>query len=167
MPTDRPTAPAVRPFAPQDLPQMTALWNDVVAAGCYFPQKVPLAAAEAGDFFAAQSFTGVAELNGRVVGLYILHPNGIGHCAVTANASYAVDAGCRGQHLGELLVRHSLQKARELGFVGLQFNAVVCTNAPAISLYKKLGFTQLGTCKNGYRLNDGRCVDLLLFHHPL
>ena len=61
----------------------------------------------------------------------------------------------RGQRIGELLVRDCIDRARELGFRILQFNAVVATNERALSLYAKLGFTQLGTIPNGFRLDDG------------
>ena len=49
------------------------------------------------------------------IGLYILHPNNIGRCGHLSNASYAVKKGQRGLHIGEKLVRHSLQKGRGLG----------------------------------------------------
>ena len=32
----------VRPYAPQDLPEMIALWNEVVEEGIAFPQEEPL-----------------------------------------------------------------------------------------------------------------------------
>ena len=68
----------VRAYALSDLPEMTAIWNEVVQAGRAFPQDEPLSPQEAAAFFGSQSFTGIAELDGRVAGLYILHPNDIG-----------------------------------------------------------------------------------------
>jgi len=38
-------------------------------------------------FFASQSYCGVAEDEGKVVGLYILHPNNVGRCGHICNAS--------------------------------------------------------------------------------
>ena len=91
-------------------------------------------------FFRAQSFTAIArdiEKN-SIVGLYILHPNNIGRCGHLANASYAVDSRYRGQHIGELLVKHCIAKAGELGFRILQFNAVVATNVQVTAIRKSL-----------------------------
>ena len=109
------------------------IWNQVVEDGVAFPQT-ELLTEETGDlFFKEQSYTGL-----HVAGLYILHPNNIGRCGHICNASYAVRRDMRGQQIGEALVRHCLQKAKELGFKILQFNAVVASNTPALNLYKKL-----------------------------
>ena len=70
---------------------------------------------EMAGFARQQSFVGVAREGATPVGLYILHPNGIGRKSHIANASYAVDADHRGCGIGKALVAHSLQKAKELG----------------------------------------------------
>ena len=110
----------VRKFTDADLPAMTAIWNGIVEEGNSFPQDRPFTEEEAREFFAAQSFTGVAEADGKVLGLYILHPNNAGRCGHIANASYGVSSGTRGLGVGEKLVRHSLEMCPACGFVGLQ-----------------------------------------------
>ena len=95
------------------------------------------------------------------MGLYILHPNNVGRCGHICNASYAVRRDCRGQHIGELLVRHSMAKGRALGFRILQFNAVVKSNAPALALYAKIGFTPLGVIPGGFLAKDGTYEDIV------
>lgn len=157
----------IRKFEEKDLRTMTEIWNAVVEEGHAFPQKNLLSLTEAEAFFAAQSFTGVAEENGEVLGLYILHPNNIGRCGHLANASYAVRSGMRGKHIGEMLVKHSLQKGKELGFRILQFNAVVSSNASAIHLYEKLGFVRLGSVPGGFLNKDDVYEDIILFYHSL
>lgn len=42
-------------------------------------------------FFESQSYTGVADDDGQIVGLYILHPNNVGRCGHICIASYAVN----------------------------------------------------------------------------
>lgn len=78
-----------RPYREEDLPAMAEIWNEVVEAGNAFPQTEPLTLEEARSFFAEQSHTAVATVNGRIRGLYILHPNNIGRCGHVANASFA------------------------------------------------------------------------------
>lgn len=153
----------VRGFLPKDINAMTRIWNEIVEQGEAFPQEEALTIDTGMTFFASQSHTGVAEDDetGEIVGLYILHPNNIGRCGHIANASYAVASECRGKHIGEALVTDCLRKCRELGFGVLQFNAVVSTNAPALALYKKLGFTQLGTIPEGFRRKDGSFADII------
>ena len=61
----------IRAYRPGDLSQMTAIWNHVVEEGNAFPQLNPLCFEEAAAFFGGQSFTGVAEWEGEIAGLYI------------------------------------------------------------------------------------------------
>lgn len=153
----------LRPIEKADLPQAAAVWNEVVAAGDSFPGDQILSEDEAWEMFDAQTQTVCAVKDGEVVGVYILHPNNIGRCAHIANASYAVKAGLRGQGIGRLLVEDCLARAKENGFRGLQFNAVVASNTAAIALYLKLGFKVLGTVTGGYRDKDGHYGDTLIF----
>ncbi len=157
----------IRQYQAADLPQMKQIWNRVVEDGIAFPQTEILDDNRAGAFFAEQSYTGVAEDNSEIVGLYILHPNNIGRCGHIANSSYAVKNGQRGRHIGEHLVKHSMATAASLNFRLLQFNAVVATNKGAIHLYEKLGFTQLGTIPGGFRMDDGHYEDIIPFYIEL
>lgn len=153
----------IRAYLEQDITDAIAIWNRVVEDGIAFPQTEPLTKESGNTFFQEQSFTGIAydSDSGKIVGLYILHPNNVGRCGHICNASYAVDAALRGQHIGELLVTHCMKQARIQGFKILQFNAVVKTNTGALHLYKKLGFTQLGIIPNGFLMKDGTYEDII------
>ncbi len=157
----------VRPYRQEDLPVMIRIWNEVVEEGIAFPQENCLGEAEGAAFFASQSFCGVAEEDGCVRGLYILHPNNVGRCGHIGNASYAVDSRFRGLHLGEQLVLHCLSEARRIGFRLLQFNAVVESNIHARHLYERLGFVPLGTIPEGFRMKDGHFENICLYYYQL
>lgn len=145
----------VREYTQKDLKEMIRIWNEVVEDGIAFPQEECLDLESGAAFFEAQSYTGVAEIQGEIKGLYILHPNNVGRCGHICNASYAVSADSRGLHIGEALVLDCLSMAASLGFRVLQFNAVVESNIHARHLYERLGFTQLGTIPGGFRRKDG------------
>ena len=49
----------------------------------------------------------------------------------------------------------------------LQFNAVVKSNASALHLYEKLGFTQLGVIPGGFLMKDGSYEDIIPHYHVL
>lgn len=51
----------VERYTPDDLPALTAVWNEVVREGVAFPQLEELTPETAGEFFAAQDFTAVAK----------------------------------------------------------------------------------------------------------
>ena len=64
----------VRKYTDQDLDEIIRIWNEVVEEGIAFPQEEKLDLESGADFFASQSYTGVAEEDGKIYGLYILHP---------------------------------------------------------------------------------------------
>ena len=157
----------VRKYTEADVKDMVRIWNEVVEDGIAFPQEELLTEKTGAEFFGQQSYCGVAEEDGKVVGLYILHPNNVGRCGHICNASYAVDSTCRGKHLGEQLVKDCLNQAKEIGFKVLQFNAVVESNIHARHLYERLGFKQLGTIPGGFRMKEGHYENICPYYKEL
>ena len=157
----------IRGYSQDDMPDLIQIWNEVVEEGIAFPQEEYLTMETGTIFFASQSYTGVAEEDGIILGLYILPPNNVGRCGHICNASYAVASGARGRHIGEKLVLDCLQKGRELNFRVLQFNVVVENNIHARHLYERLGFTQLGTIPGGFRMKDGHYENICPYYHEL
>lgn len=156
----------IKAYEEDDVRDMIAVWNEVVEEGVAFPQEEFLTERTGRTFFAEQSYCGVAkeQETGKILGLYILHPNNIGRCGHIANASYAVASASRGLHIGEMLVKDCIAKAHELGFRILQFNAVVATNVHARHLYERVGFRQLGTIPGGFRMKDGHFEDICPYY---
>ena len=157
----------VRKYTEADLPDMIRIWNEVVEDGIAFPQEETLSLSSGMEFFSSQSYCGVAVADGKICGLYILHPNNVGRCGHICNASYAVSSDARGKHIGEQLVKDCLQKGKELGFRVLQFNAVVESNVHARHLYERLGFKQLGTIPGGFRMKDGHYENICPYYREL
>ena len=157
----------IREYMQKDMSDMIRIWNEVVEEGVAFPQEECLDMETGAAFFASQSHTGVAEEDGTVLGLYILHPNNVGRCGHICNASYAVSADARGLHIGEQLVLDSLKTGKDIGFRVLQFNAVVESNTHARHLYERLGFKQLGTIPGGFRMKDGHYENICPYYHEL
>ncbi len=157
---------SVREYTPDDIAAMRDIWNEVVLQKNAFPQIEPLGN-DAADFFYSQSFCGVAEENGELLGMYILHPNNVGRCGHICNASYAVKSSARGKGAGRALVTDCISRAKSIGFRILQFNAVVASNASAIALYEKLGFERVGTVKGGFLNGSGEYEDIIIFCYYL
>lgn len=158
----------IRKYEVRDVPAMVRIWNQVVREGVAFPQEEELGLADGARFFAAQTYSAVADDGqGSVMGLYILHPNNIGRVGHIANASYAVDSASRGEHIGERLVSDSLAQAKGHGFRILQFNAVVASNVHALHLYTRLGFADLGIIPGGFKDKDGAYQDIHVMYHTL
>lgn len=153
----------IKGFSKEDIKEVNAIWNKVVEDGNAFPQEIPFDEKSGIEFFSSQTFTGVAydDETDEIVGVYILHPNFIGRCSHICNTSYAVKAGKRGLGIGKLIVTDSMERARENGFKILQLNAVIASNTPALSLYKKLGLTPLGVIKDAFRNKNGEYEDII------
>lgn len=159
----------MREYEEKDIIDMTEIWNEVVEEGIAFPQEEYLTCESGAAFFAEQTYTGVAAdaVTDKVYGLYILHPNNIGRCGHICNASYAVKSEKRGLHIGESLVLDSIEKGRRYGFSVMQFNAVVATNIHARHLYERVGFVQLGTIPEGFRMKNGHYEDICPYYYTL
>lgn len=159
----------VEKYSAEDIKSMIEIWNEVVEDGIAFPQEEVLDSKTGETFFQSQDYCGVARSldTNEILGLYILHPNNVGRCGHICNASYAVKKKSRGLHIGEKLVMDCLIQAKLHHYGVLQFNAVVESNRSARHLYEKLGFIQLGTIPNGFRMKDGQYANICPYYHEL
>ena len=113
--------------------------------------------------FCGAVLTGIAYSveTGETVGLYILHPNNVGRCGTSATRATRSKAACAENTSAKCWCATAWSRRKTLGFGILQFNAVVKSNLPALQLYKKLGFVQLGTIPGGFRMPDGGYADII------
>lgn len=118
-------------------------------------------------WFASYMHTYVYEENHKILGTYIVKPNQIDLGSHIANASYMVHSSTQGQGIGRKLCEHSLKLAKDLGFIGMQFNIVVSTNEVAVKLWQKLGFEIIGTTPNGFRHSSLGLVDTFIMYKDL
>lgn len=158
----------IRPDMPTDADPLWAILHAVIAAGdtYAFPLDMPRADALAA-WHPPGSHTFVAERHGRLLGTYVLKPNQPGLGRHVANCGYMVAPEARGQGLGAALCRHSLDAARAVGFLAMQFNAVVSTNTGAIALWQRSGFAIVGTVPLAFRHPTRGLVDIHVMHRLL
>lgn len=93
----------------------------------------------------------VKDENDQVLGAYYLKANAAGPGDHICNCGYMVTPAARGKGVARAMCEHSQQQARTLGFLAMQYNAVVATNEIAVALWQKLGFRIVGTVPNAYR----------------
>lgn len=105
-------------------------------------------------WFADYMDTFVAVENDEIFGTYIIKPNQIDLGNHIANCSYMVNPKYQGRGIGKLLCEHSINFAKDKGYVGIQFNIVVSTNEAAVKLWQKFGFQIIGTTPKGFRHKD-------------
>ena len=119
-------------------------------------------------WFADNMDTFVAVDNsGKIVGSYYVKPNQPGLGSHIANGGYMVHSEEKGKGIGRLLCQHSIDFAREKGYLGMQFNMVISTNASAVKLWKSFGFSIIGTIPQAFRHQKLGLVDAYIMYKSL
>jgi L-amino acid N-acyltransferase YncA len=160
---------AFHPATESDWPAIWPIWHDIVAAGDTYTYDPATGSEQAQQMWlpSGRDETWLVELDGAAVGTYHLSPNQSGPGAHVANASYMVGSAARGHGVGRAMVEHSLVRAAESGYRGIQFNAVASSNVNAVKLYHDLGFATIGTVPGGFRHPEQGFVDLLIMYRSL
>jgi L-amino acid N-acyltransferase YncA len=109
----------------------------------------------------------VAEQDGRVVGTYYVCANQRGGGAHVANCGYTTDPEVRGRGIARAMAEHWLDEARRRGFLAMQFNFVVSTNASAVRLWQSLCFTIVGRLPGAFQHPQLGYVDALVMFRKL
>jgi Acetyltransferases len=109
----------------------------------------------------------VAIHNGQIAGTYFIKPNQPGLGSHICNAGYVISSKLRGEGIGRALCEHSLKEAVRLGFRGMQYNFVVSTNKVAVELWKKCGFTIVGTLPKAFNHKEKGFVDAYVMYQWL
>jgi len=109
----------------------------------------------------------VAEQEGTVVGSYFLRANQAGGGDHVANCAYMVSPQATGRGIAQAMCEHSLKRARERGFLAMQFNFVVSSNERAVKLWDRAGFQVVGRLPKAFRHPSLGLVDVLVMHRPL
>jgi GNAT superfamily N-acetyltransferase len=91
-----------------------------------------------------------ASEEGTVLGSAKMGPNRPGRGSHIATASFMVAPEAQGRGVGRALGAEAIRWAREQGYLGMQFNAVVETNAAAVHLWQSLGFVIMTTIPEAF-----------------
>ena len=103
----------------------------------------------------------------EIVGTYYIKPNQPKLGSHVCNCGYIVSKKATGKGIASRMCVHSQQKAVKLGFVAMQYNLVVSTNANAIHLWEKHGFNVVGTLPEAFRHTQLGLVDALVMYKKL
>lgn len=109
----------------------------------------------------------IAEVDGELAGAAVLYANNpqnrLRHRCCVDITLYQRFCGIG---IGTALLRELLAAARSAGYEQAELE-VVSVNAPAIALYKKLGFEAVGTMPRALKYGDGTYADFLLMVRQL
>ena len=108
----------------------------------------------------------VAE-DGAVVGTYYMRANQRGGGDHVANCAFMTAASAAGRGVASAMCAHALQYAAAAGYVAMQFNFVVSTNARAVALWRRFGFEIVGRLPEAFRHPKLGLVDALVMYRRL
>jgi GNAT superfamily N-acetyltransferase len=143
----------LRDATPGDLPAIARFFRAIVSAGETYAYPEDLDDRGIADLWMERppGRCIVAEdERARVVGSAKIGPNRPGRGSHIATASFMVDPAAHGRGIGRALGEEAIRWARERGFAGMQFNAVVETNAAAVRLWQALGFAIMTTIPEAF-----------------
>ena len=159
----------IRPFQETDWPSVWSLLHTTFQSGdtlANSPQSTEAETQQAWVELPAATFVACAP-DGQVVGSYILKPNQPGLGSHVCNCGYVVATDAQGQGIASMMCVHSQVQALSMGFLAMQFNLVVSTNERAVHLWKKLGFSVIGTLPRAFRHQRLGLVDALVMYKEL
>ena len=103
----------------------------------------------------------------KVLGTYYLRANQQGGGSHVCNCGYMTAPEAEGRGVASAMCEHSLQRARERGFLAMQFNFVVSSNDRAVRLWQKNGFEIVGRLPKAFLHPRLGYIDALVMHRAL
>lgn len=143
----------IRDAVEGDLAQIARFFRDIVAAGETYAYPEDLDDQAIADLWLERPpgrTVVAANDQGIVVGSAKMGPNRPGRGSHIATASFMVDPAAQGRGIGRALGEEAVRWARDQGYRGMQFNAVVETNAAAVRLWQSLGFAIMTTIPEAF-----------------
>jgi GNAT superfamily N-acetyltransferase len=159
----------IRPATDDDWSRVFPFFSAIVEDGetYAYPEALTLETARPLWMEPAPWRTVVAVDGDTVLGSAKMGPNRPGRGAHVATASFMVDPAHTGRGVGRALGEHVVAWARDVGYRGIQFNAVVQTNTAAVRLWQSLGFTILTTVPGAFHSRAHGYVGLHVMWQPL
>lgn len=142
----------IRAATPQDWTRIFPFFAEIVEAGETYAYPLGLSSEEARALWMEQppGLTVVAVDGDEILGSAKMGPNRPGRGAHVATGSFMVDPRRHGRGTGRALGEYLVAWARRSGYLSIQFNAVVETNAAAVHLWQSLGFVIIGTVPEAF-----------------
>lgn len=160
----------IRPATGEDWPRIYPFYAAIMAEGktYAFPEGQTLEEARPWWMEKPPGHTVVAVTDdGVIAGTAKMGQNRPGRGAHVATASFLVDPAAQSRGTGRALGEYVVDWCRTAGFAGIQFNAVVEVNTPAVRLWQSLGFQIIGTVPGAFRHAEQGLVGLHVMYLEL
>ncbi|MGY0633635.1 N-acetyltransferase family protein [Luteimonas sp. A478] len=152
---------SIREFQPADWPALWPILRAVFRRGDTYTYPPEATEEEIHALWVGRPEATFVACNsaGQVIGTYYLRPNQQGNASHVCNCGYVVAEAARGAGVAAQMCAHSQVQALERGYLAMQFNFVVSTNAGAVRLWERLGYSIVGTLPRAFRHPQEGLVD--------
>ena len=160
----------IRPYEDRDWPAVWRVLEPIFRAGETYPYARDITeedARHAWTVVPTATYVAAEKECDEIAGTYYIKPNQPPRGAHVCNGGYAVAEHARGKGVGMALGKHALTAAAKHGFRAMQFNLVVATNTASIRLWKRLGFTTIGTLPGAFNHPAHGYVDAYVMYREL
>jgi GNAT superfamily N-acetyltransferase len=156
---------------PTDAGDRAAIWRilePTFRAGETYPLPRDIGEAEAlAYWFSPGHEVFVAQDADEILGTYYLRANNRGGGAHVANCGYVVVPQAMRRGVARAMCAHSLARARERGFLAMQFNFVIASNTRAVRLWQDCGFEIRGALPGAFDHPRLGMVDALVMYRRI
>ena len=158
----------VRAAVEDDADALWAILEPIIRAGETYPLPHDMGRQTAlAYWFSSGHEVFVVEGRNEIVGTYFLKANQKGGGAHVANCGYMTAPHATGLGVARAMCAHSLERARQRGFLAMQFNFVVSTNERAVRLWQSFGFEIVGRLPKVFGHPKLGFVDALVMYREL
>jgi ribosomal protein S18 acetylase RimI-like enzyme len=158
----------IRPALRSDADAIWAILEPTIRAGETYTLPLDTSREDALDYWVSPDHeVFVAGESKSVLGTYFLRANQRGGGSHVSNCGYVTAPNATGRGIARAMCAHSLDRARERGFLAMQFNFVISSNERAIRLWESFGFNTVGRLPQAFRHPTRGLVDSLVMHRFL
>jgi ribosomal protein S18 acetylase RimI-like enzyme len=158
----------IRPALPADTDGIWQILEPTIVLGEALPLPPDMSRKAALDYWQSPDHeVFVVEQVEAMVGSYFLAPNQAGGGDHVATATFVVSPPATGRGIAQAMCEHALARAKERGFLAMQFNFVVTSNERPVKLWQRAGFQIVGRLPQAFRHPSLGLVDVLVMHRTL
>ena len=101
------------------------------------------------------------------LGTYYIRPNQAGNGDHICNCGYITAPASQGKGIARAMLEDSFDRARDMGFLAMQYNFVLANNQRALNTWERYGFEQIGRIPNAFRHPADGFVDAVIMYRSL
>lgn len=157
----------IRSFEERDQAALWSMLEPVFRAGDTYAIDPEISRDDALTYWTAAPHRAFMAEDGETLGSYYIQPNQGGGGAHVCNCGFVTSPAAQGKGVARAMLAHALEEAKASGFLAMQFNFVVESNARAVTTWERAGFEIVGRLPKAFRHPQLGLKDALVMYRML